>query len=190
MTGRARVAIVRTKRNGAISPPDRSPAVSLEFPRIPSCRATDGVWKYLPGDLTAFYRLIVEPKRRQTNMVRAPTTREARARKYKKKDKSERRNAKGWMEGKRQDVFLPLVPSFAEAADKGWQALEDHLKALQNMYHFHFPFPMGDADEPAELQPYDATRPPRVDDSALTDEELVAKREHVALYNNVSLLNF
>lgn len=118
-------------------------------------------------------------------MARVPTTKQARQRRYKKKDKSDRRNAKGWMEGKRQDVFLPLVPSFAEAVDKGWQALEDRLMELQNLYHFHFPWPLKDADEPAELREYDPLHPAPTAEATLSDTELAEKRAHVELYNNV-----
>lgn len=120
------------------------------------------------------------------SMTRAPTTKRARQRKYNKKSKNDRLNPKGWMDGKREGVFLPLVPSFAEAADKGWQALEDRLMELQNLYHFHFPWPMKDTDEPEVLREYDPLRPERPTEVELSDEQLAEKRTHVALYNRVS----
>ncbi|KAF9018842.1 hypothetical protein BDZ89DRAFT_1139736 [Hymenopellis radicata] len=94
-------------------------------------------------------------------------------RKYKKKEKSARQSAKGWMDGKRQDVFLPLVPAWSAARERGWQHSEALLKDMVNMYEFHFPWPMSDSEEPAELKDYDASqRSLRVSQSAnLTSEQ-------------------
>ncbi|KAF9022414.1 hypothetical protein BDZ89DRAFT_1042221 [Hymenopellis radicata] len=105
--------------------------------------------------------------------------------KYVKKAKSERGNRKGWMEGMRAKLFVPLVPRFADTVDTGWQAADEYMKVLQNLYHFHFPYPMKDSEEPAELKEYDPLKVVPDDDSGLTDDELRMKRAHITRINTV-----
>ncbi|KAF9002590.1 hypothetical protein BDZ89DRAFT_1050173 [Hymenopellis radicata] len=97
--------------------------------------------------------------------------------KYTKKAKSTRRNAKGWMDGKRESVFLPLLPVYAAARARGWQHGEATLKDFVNLYDFHFPWPMSEFEEPDELKEYDPTaEKPKV---KRTPAEDVQRREHI-----------
>ncbi|KAF8988357.1 hypothetical protein BDZ89DRAFT_1152510 [Hymenopellis radicata] len=80
---------------------------------------------------------------------------------YRKKTKDQRKNLKGWMEGRREDVFLPLVLVYADLSSKGaWQQLETKLLEWERLYHHHFPWPMEDHEEPETLTPYDPLNPP------------------------------
>ncbi|KAF9001833.1 hypothetical protein BDZ89DRAFT_1146588 [Hymenopellis radicata] len=104
-------------------------------------------------------------------MARTKTPSVGGKQKYVKKLKSERGNRKGWMDGLRAKIFLPLVPKFADTVDTGWQAADEYMKGLQNLYHFHFPYPMKDTEEPSELKDYDPLKVVPDDDSALSDDE-------------------
>lgn len=103
---------------------------------------------------------------------------------YTKKDKAARENAIGWMDGMRSELCEPLVASYAEAVDQGWSEGEKEMSRILGLYHFHFPWPMKDTEEPAELLPYDPK--PNVE-VGLSEEQIVARRTHVVLYNKVSM---
>ncbi len=117
----------------------------------------------------------------KSNKVVAATSGKAR---YTKKEKNTRRNAKGWMDGKRESMFLPLLPVYAAARARGWQHSEAKLKDFVNLYDFHFPWPMTEVEEPDELKEYDPEAPkPKV---KRTPEEEVQRREHIDTITEVS----
>ncbi|KAF8999918.1 hypothetical protein BDZ89DRAFT_1147501 [Hymenopellis radicata] len=112
------------------------------------------------------------------------TGKEARARQkkvaYRKKSKEQRKNLKGWIKRKCEEIFLPLVLVYADLLSQGvWQELEQKMSEWEHLYHHHFPYPMRDHEEPDVLTPFNLHDTPVDNDEGLSDEQLTAKCEHV-----------
>ncbi|KAF9035682.1 hypothetical protein BDZ89DRAFT_1130299 [Hymenopellis radicata] len=104
---------------------------------------------------------------------------------YRKKEKSERKNLKGWMDGKREEVCAPLVPVLADALEHGWQAGEHKLLEIFNLYHFHFPPTMPLYEDPPELKEYDPTAPAPNYEKGKMPEEVAELRHIINLRNDM-----
>ncbi|KAF9006910.1 hypothetical protein BDZ89DRAFT_1144585 [Hymenopellis radicata] len=80
---------------------------------------------------------------------------------YRKKEKEQRKNLKGWMDG------------------KGMAGTRTKDARVERLYHHHFPYPMRDHEEPDVLTPFNPHDTPINNDDGLSDEDLAAKHEHI-----------
>ena len=87
----------------------------------------------------------------KSNALGIDAPQDAKRDRYRKIPKAERKNNKGWAEGKHEDLLRLMVPSFIQARKMGWQAEAQKLLEIQNCYHNHFPYPMQDTDEPVDM---------------------------------------
>ena len=92
-----------------------------------------------------------------------------------------KRNAKGWMDGLREKYMLPLVSEFADARLNVSKAEKKKMREILSKFHFWFPYPLQDHEEPEEVKAYDAhfVAPEG------TPEFEAAKGAHLKLYNKV-----
>ncbi|KAF8987892.1 hypothetical protein BDZ89DRAFT_1152576 [Hymenopellis radicata] len=95
---------------------------------------------------------------------------------YKKKPKEERLNLKGWMEGSRQEMFLPLNGGVTG------RAARDKLKELQNLYEHHFGH-LEDHEDPEDFTPYDPLIP-KINNDAKADPVVLEAARKKVLFNN------
>lgn len=120
----------------------------------------------------------------KSNALGIDAPQDAKRDRYRKIPKAERKNNKGWAEGKREDLLRLMVPSFIQARKMGWQAEAQKLLEIQNCYHNHFPYPMQDTDEPVDMvfnmQQTMSTVPP-----SLSPEETQKRLAYVKDYNKV-----
>ena len=88
------------------------------------------------------------------------TRKEEEKQKNKKKEKAERLNAKGWAEGCRELLVLrPCLPRYTAARQRGYIAERRAFSDICNMFHFYFPYWLGDHEEyEGPHLPYDPTK--------------------------------
>lgn len=99
--------------------------------------------------------------------------------------KNERRNHKGWMDGLRAELVSPLIPAYMDALEISRQAGALKMKEIQHLFHWHFPWPIQDWEEPPRpFNRYDPLAPlPAPPD--LTEERSVLWAAHMNDINKV-----
>jgi hypothetical protein len=105
-----------------------------------------------------------------------------------KKAKEARKSLKGWAEGAREDILLPHIASYLDAAAKGPRSAADYLQLVHNEYHAKVHWTVADHEEPTRpLPPFDPLAPLESED-LLTDDEKKAKYAHISELNAVCVL--
>lgn len=85
------------------------------------------------------------------------------------------------MEGLREKCMLPLVSEYADARLSGDKAEKVKMREILSKFHFWFPYPLKDHEEPTEVMPYD----PHYIAPEGTEEFEAAKGAHLMKYNKV-----
>ncbi|KIY60613.1 hypothetical protein CYLTODRAFT_460625 [Cylindrobasidium torrendii FP15055 ss-10] len=66
--------------------------------------------------------------------------------------KSNRRNNKGWMEGRREELIRPFLSLLVDALEISQAAYTQQMKQTIHFFHWHFPWPMRDVDEVPDVE--------------------------------------